>query len=235
LPEQLNKYEVFEALHHMKPSKILSILDKSCETYRFPMPDHIYFYYGSMRLNAYVGEGSEWALIFQVCAYSIKTFELGVFHYAYTHEGIQTSFDNGVYQLLANQLEHPTIPNRNQFQLNTLSGLTSFDCPDELYESTGILQVSKGKVEQDVTRLIGVQFQDVIFATDSQLLEFFGFANTGLKPLLTLHDWYHPMIALDKFPSEERSMKQLARAIACRDLTKYQLIGKGNTHWKHWT
>src|SRR4051812_10389026 len=57
---------------HFDPEEILSVLDRCCDNYTFPMLDNGYVYLAGTRLSLY-RSATDWAIVIEVFGYSLRS------------------------------------------------------------------------------------------------------------------------------------------------------------------
>lgn len=210
---------------------ILELLDRSCETYAFPMLNHVYYYYSKARLDSFLATDARWLIVFQVLEYCRKTGEFGNFLYAYGSL-IPNLISTDQYLVYASDLDSGSSFNRYEVTLSVSAEHRPVYFTEGDYAELGIPFTNS--VQRDVARILGCKCGDILFLSTNQLLDFFSLSTSSTQSFLSLVDWYHPDIADDELPSQSSSMNQLASALSSNDVSLYKLQGSGNTHWSNW-
>lgn len=237
------------------PERVLSILDRCCESFTFPMLDNGYVYLAATRLSLY-RSATDWAMAIEVFGFSpraglpdtaIQTFasrlrdrnppERYVNREAYErylannpHNEYRSVFPvhEGPWQD-AEDLEYVT------------PGATAVTVRNETISLPSVADYGRHGIELEqaprvqvfeLCRYLADVARDRVLATPrerrvSVLPE--------MEQILQLEEWNHPdVVDEEERPSRSETFQQLARVLSTGDVRLYQPSQPPNTHWQHW-
>lgn len=239
----------FEADH------ILSVLDRCCDAFTFPMLDNGYVYLAATRLSLY-RTTVDWAMVIEVFGFSprfgqpdthIHTFASALCNRdAPEKYAKREAYD----RYLAN---NPN--NESRFVYPIDAGDWQDDQNDEIlaaearevvvrgqrqpipsvdeYAQRGIVVENPARVRVfELCRFLADVARDSVLATAPE-------RRVSVLPdmtaLLQLDEWHHPnVVDPDDRPSGSETFQQLAQVLATGDVAFYRPSQPPNTHWRHW-
>jgi hypothetical protein len=234
---------------------ILSVLDRCCDNFTFPMLDNGYVYLAATRLSLHRSE-VDWAMVLEVFGFSPRAGLPDTYVYTFgsrLHE--RDGRDKYVsLQAYENYLaQHPHDDARFFYPIDQ-GEWQDADC-DELvandeaavivrgrriptphrdeYARHGIELASPDRVEVfELCRYLAGVDRDLVLATPTE-------QRVSVRPemsrLLQLDEWHHPDV-VDKAarPSKSETFRQLAQVLVTGDVRAYRPTAIPNTHWKNW-
>jgi hypothetical protein len=234
--------------------QILSILDRCCDAYTFPMLDNGYVYLAAARLSLFRSP-EDWAIVIEVFGFSPRS-ELPDTHihtFASTlvnRKSPEQYVSQQAYAAyLANnphnesQFVHPIEPGAwidqddPEFVADGAEGvimrgrLAQRPGP-ETYRRAGVELGFPPRVRVfELCRVLAHEAREEVLATpDERRVN----VPPQLQPLLTLDEWAHPDVAYDARPSGSVTFQQMARVLVSGDLGDYRPAEAPNTHWRNW-
>jgi uncharacterized protein DUF7003 len=233
---------------------ILSILDRCCDAFTFPMLDNGYVYLAATRLSLY-RFAMDWAIVLEVFGFSprsglpdtnIYTFasrlhdrdrpEQYVNREAYDNYLINNPhnesrfvfpIDEGGWQ----DAEDGEIVAEGASEIIVRGQALSLPVPDE-YADHGIELEQPPQVQVfELCRFLADVARDQVLATPQE-------RRVSVPPqliqVLQFEEWYHPDVVNDVHPSGVESFQQLAQVLATGDVSLYRPSLPPNTHWRNW-
>jgi hypothetical protein len=234
---------------------ILSILDRCCDAFTFPMLDNGYVYLAASRMSAF-RSADDWALAIEVFGYSPRAGipDLHVYTFASRLGERDTPEQYASPQTYENYLaNNPNNQSRFFFPIDEGSWQDPddgeyvadgarelllrgrpFSIPEpESYPAHGIeLEEFPRVLVFELCRYLAAVARDDVLATDRERR---ASVPPELDQVLTLEDWNHPdVVDATKRPSGSETFRQLARVLVTGDPTHYRPTLPGNTHWRNW-
>ena len=233
---------------------ILSVLDRCCGRYMFPMLDNGYVYLAATRLSLYRSL-ADWALVIEVFGFSprsdcpdtmIYTFASRLHernrpeHYvkreAYEryladnpHNEMRSAFpiEGGAWQ----DAEDVCLVASNAIEVVVRGQALRLPNLDE-YERHGVSLERPPRVQVfELCRLLADVAPERVLATrQEQRIS----VMPEMSQLLQLEEWHHPNVRIDELPSESETFQQLAEVLATGDVEHYRPWRPPNTHWSNW-
>jgi hypothetical protein len=239
----------FEADH------ILSVLDRCCDAFTFPMLDNGYVYLAATRLSLY-RTAADWAMVIEVFGFSprsglpatdIHTFASRL----YNRDAPEKYVNRKAYdRYLANN------PNNDfRFVYPIDAGDWQDDQNDEMvaedarevvlrgqsqpipsldeYAQRGVTVENPPRVQVfELCRFLAdVARNSVLATTQEQRVSVL----PDMAPILQLEEWHHPnVLDNDERPSGSDTFQQLAQVLATGNPAFYQPSQPPNTHWRNW-
>jgi hypothetical protein len=237
------------------PEAILSILDRCCDTYTFPMLDNGYVYLAGTRLSLYRSL-TDWAMVIEVFGFSpraglpdtcIQTFASRL----QVRDPPESYVNREAYERYI--ALNPQNDSRPVFPLH--EGLWQ-DAEDREFVAEGASEVVvRGQsiplpgvgeysrhgieIEQaprvqvfELCRFLAAIAPEQVLATPQE-------RRVSVLPdmgqILQLGEWHHPnVVDSDDRPSGSETFQQLARVLATGDVGHYRPSRPPNTHWRNW-
>jgi hypothetical protein len=236
------------------PERILSVLDRCCKAYTFPMLDNGYVYLAATRLSLHRSM-TNWAMVIEVFGFSpraglpdthIYTFadrlhdrdppERYVTREAHErylagnpHNESRFVFpiDEGPWQ----DDENDGFVTKNATEI-TVRGhalpLPSFDqyshCGVELEQPPQVRVFELCRILADIAR-------EQVLATPPE-------RSVSVLPdmvqILQVEEWHHPNVVDGDRPSESETFRQFAHVLATGEAGLYRPSRQPNTHWRNW-
>ena len=237
------------------PEQILSILDRCCEAFTFPMLDNGYVYLAATRLSLY-RSATDWAMAIEVFGFSpraglpdthIQTFasrlhdrdppERYVNRQAYEsylannpHNEYRSVFPmhEGPWQD-AEEMEYVARGAKAVVLRNEPIALPSF--ADYARHGIELEQAPRVQVFELCRYLAEVARERVLATPTERRVSVL----PEMEQILQLEEWNHPnVVDLNERPSGSEAFQQLARVLAMGDVKLYQPSQTPNTHWRNW-
>jgi hypothetical protein len=235
------------------PKQILSILDRCCDRYTFPMLDNGYVYLAATRLSLYRSE-SDWALVVEVFGFSpragspdtsIYTFasqlcsrneefinrearDLHILNNPHNEMRFVFPVVNGVSRDAANE----EFLSDDAEELVVRGRSMSLPTPTE-YAGHGIELEHRPRVQVfELCRYLADVVREEVLATPQERR-----VNVlpDMKQVLQLEEWHHPNVVDDEErPSNSETFQQLAQVLVSGRAEIYRPTRAPNTHWINW-
>jgi hypothetical protein len=232
--------------------QILSILDRCCEAFTFPMLDNGYVYLAATRLSLFRSP-QDWAMVIEVFGYSPRSGlpDTLIHTFAGTIDNRKSARDfvsqEAYERHLANNPNnafHAVFPIDEgdwlggELVAGGATGLTlrgrSIAMPDPAaYERAGVLLRDPPHMQVfELCRVLAHEARDAVLATpDERRLN----VPESLRHLLTLDEWAHPdVVDESQRPSGSATFQELARVLVTGNVDEYRPTQAPNTHWSHW-
>jgi len=244
-----NRLMPLEATH------ILSILDRCCDAFRFPMLDNGYVYLAATRLSLYRTEG-DWAIVIEVFGFSprsglpdthIYTFASSLYHrdaeekYA-TPEAYDRYLKNNPNN--DSRFVHPI--EAGDWQDDQNGEIVAEDAkevvlrdrrlpipPIDEYARRGITVENPPRVRVfELCRFLAEVARDPVLASEKERRVS---VLPGMTQILQLEEWNHPNVVDDGArPSGSETFQQLAQVLASGNVELYRPSLPPNTDWRNW-
>jgi uncharacterized protein DUF7003 len=242
--------------------QVLSILDRCCDSFNFPMLDNGYVYMAATRLSLFRSP-EDWAMTIEVFGFSprsglpdicIHTFASSIDrkstrHYIdqETHEGYITRHPNNETHFFFPIERGDWIDQDDpEFVAEAATGLTlrgkTIQLPNHmaylragvtLSDPTALIVQEPPRVQVfELCRVLAHEHRDAVLAKPGERRVN---VPAELRPLLTLDEWAHPDVKEDtERPSRSVTFQQLARVLVSGDVSAYRPAEASNTHWRNW-
>jgi len=234
---------------------ILSVLDRCCGSFTFPMLDNGYIYPAATRLSLY-RSNIDWAIVIEVFGFSpraglpdttVYTFGSRL-HNRDTPEQYLTreAYDNylrnnpnnesrSVFPIDEGPWQDPDdseVLADNVTEISLRGQLVPLPSRDE-YQGHGInLGDPKAIHVFEACRFLAAEHRIAVLATE---LERRVSVPPELNEILTLDEWAHPDIVDDSNrPSSSETFQQLVSVLVTGDISAYKPTLTANTHWSNW-
>lgn len=235
---------------------ILSILDRCCDEYTFPMLDNGYVYLAATRLSLYRST-KDWAIVIEVFGYSPRAGLPDIHIYTFSNQLYNRDKAEDYVNAQAYQMYLKNNPyNESRFiypieegswqdeeycdpiaidaKEIILRGNTISLPPINGYLHYGIELEESPRVQVfELCRYLAEIAREQVLATPQE-------RRISVRPkmveLLQLEEWHHPNIVDDnERPSNSETFQQLAKVLVTGDVGFYSPSQKANTHWRNWT
>ncbi len=236
------------------PQDILSVLDKCCERFTFPMLDNGYVYLAATRLSLYKSK-VDWAMVIEVFGFSPRSGlpDTQVHTFASRLRRAKKPTDYVSQQAYDAYLQNNPY-NESTFVFPIEEGHWQSPENDELlahgghdvhvrnrFVQTPVLSeyAGRGITLQDPPNVHAFEFCRLLAATErDNLLATTEERRSCIPPDLTqimqLEEWLHPDIVNQESPSNNPTFSALAEILAGAEPSSYQPSMQPNTHWSHW-
>jgi len=232
---------------------ILSILDRCCDQFTFPMLDNGYVYLAATRLSLYRSV-ADWAMVIEVFGYNPRSWLpdtcIATFASTVCNRDIPEVYGRKeIENLLANN------PNNDCRFVRPIDEGDWQDDQDYLVAAGAKEFVLRGQPQQipslaeytargialeDPPRVQAFEFcrfvadvarESVLATTRERRLS----VSPDMAQILQLEEWHHPNVvdSADR-PSGSETFQQLAQVLATGDVALYQPSRPPNTHWRNW-
>jgi hypothetical protein len=237
------------------PKAILSVLDRCCDAFTFPMLDNGYIYLAATRLLLYRSM-ADWAMVIEVFGFApragfpdtcIHTFasrlhnrnrpedyvtreayERYLANNPHNESRFVSPIHEGPWQEAANQ--EYVAEDANEV---VVRGEAVRLPPVDKYGRHGIELEQQPRVQMfELCRLLGEIAREQVLATPEE-------RRISIRPemqqILQLEEWHHPnVVDEDDRPSGSETFQQLAQVLATGDVGHYNPSQPPNTHWRNW-
>lgn len=237
------------------PDKILTILDRCCDDFRFPILDNGYVYLAATRLSLHRSE-TEWALSVEVFGFSPRVGdpEVSVSTFASRlHERDKPSSYVHRKAREAYLATNPHNEHRSFFPLD-LTGARPGDDGELLERTARTVTLRGGTVDVpsasecerlavrlespptlhvfELCRALAATHRDQVLASP---LERRVSILPDMQEILVLDEWHHPnVVDRNERPSNSETFRQIAEVLVSGDTTRYRPSEQPNTHWTNW-
>ena len=235
--------------------EILSILDRCCDEYTFPMLDNGYVYLAATRLSLY-RSSTDWAIAIEVFGFSprsglpdtaVQTFASRL----HDRDRPEEYVDREAYEnYLAN---NPHNEYRSVFPVQegpwqddedmelVFPGANVIVVRDEAIALPSVADYVRHGIElEDADRvqvfelcryIADVAREKVLATPDERRISVL----PEMEQILQLEEWHHPnVVEDDDRPSGSETFQQLAQVLVTGDVRLYQPSQPPNTHWRNW-
>jgi uncharacterized protein DUF7003 len=234
------------------PSRILAILDKAAQDFKFPMLDNGYVYLAATRMSLFRSL-SDWAVVVETFGYSpragLPDTQIGTFASRLHNRKTVENYINE--EAFGNYLKNnPHNEAHFIYPLTEGSWLDIDDCDHVAktgkaqlrdmiiplpsvaeYHQEGINMTESRAAVFEFCRYLAAKWRDKVLATQMERC-------INILPemcqILQLEEWHHPDLVNGELPSETETFQQLARVLACGDVSLYSPAEEPNTHWINW-
>ncbi|MBI4851446.1 MAG: hypothetical protein HY819_06610 [Acidobacteria bacterium] len=234
---------------------ILSILDKCCDNYTFPMLDNGYVYLAATRLSLY-RSAKDWAIVIEAFGYSPRAGLPDTTIYTFSSQLYNRNKLEGYVNAQAHRLyleNNPYNEFRSIYPIEEGKWQDEENCeliaknaieiivrdnsiplpPINNYLRYGIELEEFPSVQVfELCRFLAEVAREQILATPQE-------RHMSVRPemvqLLQLEEWHHPNVVDDnERPSKSETFQQLAKVLVTSDVKFYCPSQAPNTHWKNW-
>jgi hypothetical protein len=233
---------------------ILSVLDRCCDAFTFPMLDNGYVYLAATRLSLY-RTAADWAMVIEVFGYSPRAWLPDTYIYTFAstlcNRDVPKEYGRGeVYErFLANN------PNNDSRFVHPMDAGDWQDDQDHIVAEGATEFVLRGQrhpipsLDEYVLRGITLEdppriqvFELCRFVADAARESVLATAQErrlsvlpDMAQILQLEEWHHPnVVDNDDRPSGSEAFQQLAQILATGNVAFYQPSRPPNTHWRNW-
>ena len=235
--------------------EILSILDRCCDAFTFPMLDNGYVYLAATRLSLF-RSATDWAMAIEVFGFSpraglpdtaIQTFASRLHdrdtpeHYAnpQNYENYLIHNPHNEYRTVFPVQEGPwqddenlefVAPGENVIVVRDEAiALPSLD--DYVHHGIELEQAPQVQVFELCRFLADIRREQVLATPKERRVSIL----PEMEQILQLEEWHHPDVVYDEErPSGSETFQQLARVLATGDVGLYRPSQPPNTHWRNW-
>ena len=234
---------------------ILSVLDRCCNAFTFPMLDNGYVYLAATRLSLHRSD-EDWAMVIEVFGFSPRSGlpDLHVSTFGSRLHQRDAPQDYKSVEAYENYLaQHPHDDHRffhpideGAWQDSDNSELVAIAPATvivrgramtpplrDAYARHGIDLATPDHVEVfELCRYLAAVERNLVLATPAE-------QRVSVRPemttLLELDDWHHPdVVDAAARPSGSETLQQLAQVLETGDVGLYRPTAPPNTHWKNW-
>jgi len=237
------------------PEEILSILDRCCDAYTFPMLDNGYVYLAATRLSLYRST-TDWAMAIEVFVFSpraglpdtaIQTFASQLHdrnppeHYVHprAYELYLVNNPHNEYRSVFPVLEGPwqdaeekefVAPGANVVVVRDQT-IALPSVADYVRHGIELEQAPQVQVFELCRYLADITREQLLATSQEQRISVL----PEMEQILQLEEWHHPNVVDDEErPSGSETFQQLARVLATGDVGLYRPSQPPNTHWRNW-
>jgi hypothetical protein len=240
---------------HSEPEDILSILDRCCDTYTFPMLDNGYVYLAGARLSLY-RSATDWAMVIEVFGFSprsglpdahIHTFASRLHDRNPPERYVsREAYDNYLANNPHNESRFVYPIDEGNWQDPEDGELVAEDANEvvvrgqalplpslDRYARHGVEleQSSRVHVFEFCRFLAGIAREQVLATPQERRISVL----PDMIQILQIEEWHHPnVVEDDERPSDSETFQQLAQVLATGDVELYRPSRSPNTHWQNW-
>jgi hypothetical protein len=234
--------------------QILSILDRCCDSFTFPMLDNGYIYLAATRLSLYRSQ-LDWALVIEVFGFSpraglpdtcIQTFASRLYDRDPPEKYVnRRAYESYVASNPHNDSRFLFPINEGQWQDAENGEFLAEDAREVVVRNHAIQlptineYVQHGIELEQAPRL--QVFELCRFLADIARSQVLGTSQERrvsvfpeMEQILQLEEWHHPNLVEDERPSRCETFQQLAHVLAAGDTSFYRPTKLANTHWRNW-
>ena len=230
---------------------ILSVLDRCCGTFSFPMLDNGYVYLAATRLSLF-RSSSDWAVAIEVFGFSPRTGlpDIHVYTFAshlHDRNPPEQYRDRAAYEAYLSN--NPNNESRFFYPIEDgpwLSGEAvspaarsvilrgrglALPTVDECARYGVVLTEPPSVQVFELCRYLAATQRELVLATPEERR---ASVPPELNQILQLEEWHHPDVVADEKPSTSPTFRQLAAVLASGDVSRYAPAEAPNTHWSNW-
>jgi hypothetical protein len=238
----------------IKPATILSILDRCCDAFSFPMLDNGYVYLAATRLSLY-RSAKDWAMVIEVFGFSpraglpdthVQTFASRLHNRDKPKDYVdRESYERYLANNPHNEYRSIYPVREGAWQDSDNLELVAKDAKEVVvrrkrialpklqeYKRRGIQLEESPRVRVfELCRYLADVARERVLATPRERRVS---VRPEMKQILRLEEWHHPDLVTDERPSGSETFQQLARVLATGDVGHYRPTRAPNTHWRNW-
>ncbi|MET3442002.1 hypothetical protein ABIC94_002783 [Variovorax paradoxus] len=234
---------------------ILSVLDRCCESYVFPMLDNGYVYLAATRMSLY-RSSEDWAMVIEVFGFSpragipdthVHTFasrlhnrneeanyasreayEKYLAHNPHNESRFVYPIEEGEWQ----DPENPEWASNGPCKLRLRGKAVSAPTVTDVH-TQGIVPLETARLYTfELCRALAATHRDDVLASASERRVS---VLPEMQQILQLEAWHHPDVVDEEHrPSNSPTFQQLAKVLVTGDVSHYQPTLEPNTHWENW-
>lgn len=237
------------------PKEILSILDRCCDAFTFPMLDNGYIYPAATRLSLY-RSAQDWAMVIEVFGFSpraglpdtcIQAFASRLHNRNPPQSYVtQSAYENYIARNPHNDSrsvfsirEGPWQDSENQEfvaedarEVYLRDRAIRLPAPDAYSRHSIELEHAPRVQVFELCRFLAAVAREEVLATQEE-------RRVSILPemeqLLQLEEWHHPNVVDDEDrPSGSETFQQLGQVLATGESVHYRPTRPPNTHWRNW-
>ena len=233
---------------------VLSVLDKCCDAFTFPMLDNGYVYLSATRLSLY-RSAQDWAIVIEVFGFSPRSGVPDTHIYTFGSRLLRSRSSEDFVSPQAFAAYMANNPNNESTFVFPMDDGDWLDAdnpeilangehtvqvrgrpvrtpPSSEYAANGIDLENSSEVQvYELSRLLAASDRDSFLATPEERRSCIP---SELTQILQLEEWSHPDVVNAERPSANQTFRSLADVLISGDVSRYQPSGAPNTHWKHW-
>lgn len=237
------------------PEEILSILDRCCDDFTFPMVDNGYVYLAATRLSLYRST-TDWAIVIEVFGFSPRAGLPDTHIYTFASQLHDRDPPEGYFnrQAYENYLaNNPHNESRFVFPVDEGPWQDAEDLEfaarranvivvrDQAIALPSVADYVRHGIELELEPrvqvfelcrfLAGIMREQVLATPEERRISVL----PEMELILQLEEWHHPNVVDDKErPSGSKTFQQLAQVLVTGDVSLYQSSQPSNTHWRNW-
>jgi hypothetical protein len=237
----------------IEADQILSVLDRCCDTFSFPMLDNGYFYLAATRLSLYRNP-VDWAMVFELFGYSPRAWEANIFVETFASTLCNRDVPEKYVTIQAYENYLANNPNNEFRAFSPIDGNEWIDddaCvakgarefvlrgrkhpipSSNEYEQCGLTLEDPPRVQAfEFCRFVADVARDSVLATEDERCVSIP---PSMTQILQLEEWHHPDVKDNEDrPSGSETFRQLAQVLVTGNVSLYQPSRPPNTHWRNW-
>jgi hypothetical protein len=235
--------------------EILSILDRCCDAFTFPMLDNGYVYLAATRLSLY-RSSTDWAMVIEVFGFSpraglpdtcIHTFASRLMRRDSPDDYASREAYEAYLAIHPHDEFDTVFPIQEGSWLDVDDGEFLADDASEVILRNGTIAIPSAKdyelrdiqLEEplrvrvfEFCRFLADIAREPVLATPQERRVS---VLSNMEQILQLEEWNHPDVVRDEErPSGSETFRQLAQVLALGDVRLYRPSEPPNTHWRNW-
>lgn len=234
--------------------EILSILDRCCDAFTFPMLDNGYVYLAATRLSVY-RSSPDWAMVIEVFGFSPRAGLPDTHIYTFASKLFNRDAPEKYRTLQAYNNYLANNPHNDSRFIFSIGEGSWQDADNAEFVSSSARQLLLRGQPQPVPSadeygLRGIQLEEPHRVRVFELCRFLaGVARERvlatseerrvsvlpeMNHILQLEEWHHPDLLAGERPSGSDAFRQLAQVISSGDARAYHPSQQPNTDWRNW-
>lgn len=237
-----------------KAQEILSVLDRCCEAYTFPMLDNGYVYLAATRLSLHRSL-TDWAMVIEVFGYSPRTglpdtviqtfasrlhnrdpleryvnrerYERYLSNNPFNEFRVVFPVEEGPWQ----DLENDELVAEDATHIVVRGNPISLPTINEYAQHDIEIERPPRVQVFELCRFLAAVAREKVLATPQERRVS---VLPDMKLILQLEEWHHPDVVRNERPSGSEAFQQLAQVLATGEVGYYRPTQAPNTHWRNW-
>lgn len=236
------------------PADVLTVLDRCCDSYDFPMLDNGYVYPAAARLSLFRSP-ADWAVVIETFGHNMRAglpnLNIATFasrlharnrpedyvsreaydHYLFRNPNNESRFFYPVGEGDWQDPESLMLVAAAADRVPVRGRAVPLPRPQD-YAAHGVDLEEPPRVQVfELCRYLAAVARDDVLATTKERRVS---VLPGMEQVLVLDDWRHPDLVNDERPGGSETFRQLARVLATGDVAAYRPTEPPNTHWRNW-
>lgn len=237
-----------------RPQEVLSVLDKCCESFTFPMLDNGYVYPAATRLSLYRSP-EDWAMVIEIFGFSPRTGIPDIHIHTFAS---RLRREKSVDDYVSRQAYDSYLANNEYNESTFIYPIEEGDWldPDDSdlmasgqepvllrgsplnvprHSEYGMYEIALQSPPRvyvfEFCRFLAATARSSVLATADERRKCIP---ADLKQVMQLEEWNHPDLVNGERPSSNATFRSLAEVLAHGSISAFQPTEHPNTHWKNW-